>query len=228
VARTVTLANLRTWARRLADVEGDPNITDAELTSLANRHLTEVYDALVDSGPPDYFAASTTVSVVSGTIAYSLPADFRNLVGVYLHESSDERRPIPAMGEQARGRYKAPTASATLTMEYVPAPGTLSADADTFDGVSGWEELIANLMARDVMVKREADPSVVMANIGALQARIQSRSRNRDKGAPKRIVDTDEQMASPFPWGWASSSKVACYRLRAGNIEVYEALMGLP
>ncbi len=227
MSRNVSLLELRTWARELSDTEGDPNITDDELTALANRHLTEVYDRLVDAGPADYFASSTQVSVTSGTIEYALGATFRNLIGVYVRESADERRMLPPMSLAARGNYKAPAASYTVDVEFIPAPGVLEDDGDTFDGVSGWEELIANLMAKDVMTKRESDPSIVLANIGRLEARITARSRSRDKGQPKRIVDLDDARA-PSPWGWTGSSRLACYRLRAGNLELFEPLWSAP
>ena len=228
MARTVTLANLRLWARQLADVEGDPNITDAELTALCNRHLTEVYDALVDAGPPEYYAATTTVATVSGTILYALPADFRTLLEVYAHESATERRHVFPMDAGTRGRFIAPTAAWTLTLEYVPSAPTLAVAGDTFDGVSGWEELIANLVARDVMIKREADPSAVMASIAAQRDRIAMRARNRDRGHPRYTADTDTMAASMFPWGYANNVRIQAYRLRASNIELYESAMGWP
>lgn len=227
MARTVTLLSLRTWARQLADVEGDPNITDAELTSLANRHLCEVYDALVDAGPPDMYASSTTVTTASGTTLYALPADFRNLVELYVAESSTQLRLLHPVGNGQRGRYRAPTGVWTLTLEYIPAPPTLTVDGDTFDGVSGWEELIANLMARDIMVKREQDPSVVLNTIDRLNGRIASRSRNRDRGHPKFASDMDAQNAV-FPYASGTNARVNAYRLRAGNIEIYEPVLGLP
>lgn len=227
MARAVTLANLRTWVRQLSDTENDDNVSDTELTALINRHLTEVYDLLIESAPPEYYASSTTVAVSAGTTAYPLEATFRALDGVYVHESGSERRRIYPMPEGARGRYKAPTASATVTLEFIPAAETLSNGSDTFDGVSGWEELIVVRAARDIMIKREADPSAVMATGAALEARIQSRSKNRDRGQPKRIVDLDDA-ATAFPWGWTNNSQVACYRLRAGNIEFYESIWGLP
>jgi hypothetical protein len=227
VARAVTLAELRSWARQLADVEGDPNITDGELTALANRHLPAVYDMLVDAGPPDYFAATTTLTTNPGQIPYSLPANFLNLAGVYAVEG-DERRPLRAANPGTRGRYKAPQGSTTIEVEYIPAAPVLALDADSFDGVSGWEELIANLMARDVMIKRESDPSAVMATIAGLTGRINAAARNRDRGAPKRVTDTDEAFASSGPWDWPSASNVTTYRLRAGNLELFESQWVLP
>ncbi|MGL4444256.1 MAG: hypothetical protein ACRCU1_11560 [Alsobacter sp.] len=195
---------------------------------MVNRHMTEVYDRLVDAGPADYYAATTTITTTSGIIPYPLEVDFRNLVYVYVRESTDERRPLRDMPNGARGRYKAPTGSWTLDVEYIPVAPTLDDDADTFDGVSGWEELIVNLVARDVMTKRQDDPSVPMSNIMRLESRITQRSRSRDKGAPKRVTDLDEVQATPFPNGWTGSSRLACYRLRAGNLELFEPLWGLP
>lgn len=224
MSRNASLLDMRTWARQLSDTENDPNITDAELTALCNRHLTEVYDRLVDAGPPDYYAATAPLTTANGTIEYALNATFRNLIAIYVRESTDERRFLHEMRPQTRGNYKAPTGEWTCDVEYIPVPTVLEASGDTFDGVSGFEELIANLMARDVMAKRESDPSIVMANIARLETRIVSRSRSRNKGGPKRIVDLDDVNVSPFPYGWTGSSRLACYRLRAGNIELFERL----
>lgn len=223
MARSVTLTNLRAWARQLADVESDPNITDAELTALANRHLTEVYDALVDAGPPEYYAATTTVTTVASTTSYSLPADFRTLLDCFAHETGDERRSVDPMRAGDRARWKAPSGAWTITVEYIPAPGTLVLGGDTFDGVSGWEELIANLMARDVMVKRESDPGVVLNTIDRLSGRIAKRARNRDRGHPRYVTDLDDQHRAGA-WGATRNVRVGAYRLRAGNIEFYEPI----
>lgn len=225
MARTSTLLELRTWARQLADVENDPNITDAELTALANRHLTEVYDALVDAGPPEYFASSTTITTVSGTSVYALPADFRAMLDAYAQESSTELRRLFAMRSGERSMYRNPTGAWTVTLEYIPTAPTLAADGDTFDGVSGWEELIALLMARDVMIKRESDPSLIMVSIDAMRARIAMRSRNRDRGGPRFTSDMDSQGSALFPY--ANNVRVTTYRLRGDNIELYEPAVGL-
>lgn len=227
MARATTLTNLRTWIRQLTDTEDDDNVSDDELTALVNRHLAEVYDLLVDASPPDYFASSTQVDVESGVTTYPIQADFRALVGVYVHESTDERRLLLPMGEMTRGRYKAPTQDGTLTVEYIPAAPILTSGAQSFDGISGWEELIVARAAVDVMTKRESDPSAALAKAQMLEARIKLRARNRDRGSPKRIVDLDNVTTSP-DYGWSGGSRLACFRLRAGNLEVFEALTVLP
>lgn len=225
--RNVSLLELRTRAQQLSDTENDVNISTAEWNALANRHIPKVYDMLVDAGPADYYAATTQITTSDGVIEYALPASFRNLVAVYMRESADERRPILAMREATRANYKAPTGSWTLDVEYIPTPPTLEDDGDTFDGVSGWDELIVALMARDVMAKRESDPSVVMSIIASEQARIVARSRKRDRG-PRWVVDLDETTERPFPYYYSNNSRIACYRLRADNLELYEPLWGFP
>lgn len=227
MASTVTLLQLRTRARQLADVEGDPNITDVELTDLANRHVTEVYDALVDAGPPEYYASTTTIATIAGTKLYALPADFRTLLEVYAQESSIDVRLIHPVRNGERGKFRTPTGIWNVEVEYIPGPPVLVNNGDTFDGVSGWDELIANLMARDVMVKREADPSVVINTIDRMNARIAMRARNRDRGHPKYTTDMDEQYGA-FPWSSTTNSRISGYRLRGGNIELYEPSWGLP
>jgi len=227
MADTVTLLQLRTWARQLSDTENDPNISDTELTALANRHRSELRDRLVDAGPADYFASTSQITTAAGTIPYAVPADFRNLVEVYVREDSagQVRRLLP-MPEGTRANYKAPTQVYTVDVEYIAIEAELTTDGSTLDAVSGWAELIANLMARDVMTKRESDPSVVMSNIARLEARITTRSRKRDR-APKRTVDLDDVNADRWPYQRASSA-LACYRLRAGNLELYESFVTYP
>lgn len=228
MSRTATLDTLRTLARRLANVEGDTtNVPDAELTTLANLHYPSVYDELVAAGPPDLYAATTTVTTASGTIQYALPAAFKDLLEVYVVESTDNRRPLYPMPHGARGRFKAPAGTYTVSVDYVPAATVLSAAGDTVDGVSGHEEMIAALMARDVMVKRQADPSIVLAIIERGHVRIRQMAKNRDRGQPKRIVDLDDAVPV-WPWDYAATSRLGCYRLRADNIELYEPHTGLP
>ncbi len=228
MARTVTLLEWRTWARQLSDTENDPNVTDDELTALANRHIPAVYDALIEAGPPDFYASSTTITTSAAQITYPLEVDFRALLEVHVVESSVHRRPLRPMGSGQRGRHQAPTGAWDVEVDYIPAAPVLVDDGDTFDGVSGFEELVANMMARDVMIKRESDPSAVMSTIAMLEARVRTRSKNRDRGNPRRVTDLDEVYANEWPYAYGSSSRLSCYRLRAGNIEFYESAWVLP
>jgi hypothetical protein len=224
MAREVELGALKERARFLSDTVNDVTITEEALRASANLHVCAVYDKLV-AADEDYYAATFQITTTPGVIQYAVPAEFRNLTHVYVRETADERReilPMPAMG---RGQFKAPSGSWTLDVEIIPVPNVLEDDGDTFDGVSGWEELIAALMARDIMTSRESDPSVPMAIIAMMEPRITARARARDRGG-KRVTDMDEAYGHPYDYYWGRNSKLACYRLRAGNLELYESLWG--
>lgn len=225
MSRVATLLDLKTRARNLADVENDENISDALLTSLANRHLCKVYDALIDASPPDYYAASATLSVNAGNSLYALPVSFRSLLGVFVQRNATgglrTLRPMPA---GSRSSYSNPTGGSTVTLEFIPTPPTLVSDGDTFDGVSGFEELVALMMARDVMVKRQDDPSVLMSNIEEEKNRILIRSRHRDRSGPKRITYLGDERANGV--SFFGGAQLACYRLRGDTIEFFESTGG--
>jgi len=222
-----TLLEYRTRARELSNTVNDGNVTDTWLDSLANLHLSKVYDRLVDAGPPDLYASTTQFTTDANVAENALSITFRNLTGVWVVESDGRCRPIAPMPLGALGNYKAPTAAATIRLEYIPTPPVLEDDADTFDGVSGWDDLISNHMALDVMTKQQTDPSEVRNNIAREEQRITIRSKGRDRG-PKFIADLDEVATWQWPYGWSGGSRISVYRLRGGNIELYEPFWGYP
>lgn len=226
MAAAVSLLELRTRARQLSDTEGNPNVTDAELTALANRHASDLWDRLVDAGPADYAASTTQITTDVDVIPYPLPEDFRNLVEVYVREgTTGQVRRLRPMPEGTRARYRAPQDEYTVDIEYIPTCTVLESDGDTLDGVSGWDELIVNLMARDVQIKRDGPTADVLNNIARLDARVTQRARKRDRG-PKFIVDADDAYAENPDY--ITTARLACYRLRAGNLELYEHLSYAP
>ncbi len=78
-----TLAQLRTRAKRLADMENSGFVADAEWLDYINEGLSELHDILVMASD-EYFLSSTTINIVSGTSAYALPSDFYKVRGVDL------------------------------------------------------------------------------------------------------------------------------------------------
>jgi hypothetical protein len=219
--RTVTRSQLKTRARQLANVENDPNITDSEMNELVNLHLPSVYELCLLAGPSDYYAASASFNVTVGISAYALPADFRALTEVMLVENADWRRPLEPLRPRRRGGFKAPSATATVEIEYLPSCPVMALDSDTFDGVDGWDELISAKIARDIIAKRKSDPSLVLAIIAETEKRIRSLSTSRDKFGGKQITDVETDAL------WPRSVRIDAYRLRAGNIEFFESVYGM-
>lgn len=75
---------------------------------------------------------------------------------------------------------------------YVPRLALLTADGDTVDAVSGWEEYVIVDAAIKALVKEESDPSALMAAKAGLVQRIEAAAENRDAGQPVRVSDTRE------------------------------------
>ncbi len=198
----------------------DPVFTSTKLNALINLHLPAVYDTLVAAGPADYYSSDATVSVTAGTIQYALPSDFLALVNVFVHEGDDYKRVIDAMPDRARQGFRAPQMAGTITVEYIPTCPVLDDDADTFDGVDGWDELVSAKVARDILVEREGDTSVVLGTIAMAEKRIRSYSTSRHRGGSNMLTDVESDICWPY------SVQIDTFRLRASNIEFYTSIWG--
>lgn len=96
-----------------------------------------------------------------------------------------------------------PQAGLVLQLWYIPEPGNLVNDTDTFEGVSGWEEYVIIDAAIKALTKEESDISVLGAQKAAMEARLTAMAEDRDAGAPARVADTRSHMGSPYgdPFG---------------------------
>jgi hypothetical protein len=85
MARTCTLAQLRTRSLQRADHENDNFIPPAEANDMVNQSLTALYDLLVRSSK-DYYVSPTpfTITILTSVDSYALPTDFYKLRGVDL------------------------------------------------------------------------------------------------------------------------------------------------
>jgi len=221
MARTKTLANLRTEAYERADVR-DSYIPEAEMNRLINASLAELYDLLV-SVNQDWYLSSDDITVVSGTATYALPADFWRAVGVD-YQSSNTWYPMLRFNWAERNQYQDGATSRSLTryrvsggnlrlrptpdwggtvrLWYIPAPDTLTLDADTFDGVAGWEEYAIADVVIKIRSKREEDATLEVAQKKALFARIKASAATRDSGNPDRVRDVAAELIGTDLGGW--------------------------
>jgi hypothetical protein len=104
MARTVSLAQLRTDARLYADQRpGGANafITDTELNRLINLKLAELYDALVSARGEDYYSKTTPLpgagprQTTAGASDYALPDDFFQLISVKIAWGASDWEEVP-------------------------------------------------------------------------------------------------------------------------------------
>ena len=224
----VTLGNLRDQLRLRIDRVNSNFFTDSELNTYLNDSYKELYDILIQKFGDDYYVAAPVSITTDGTNdTYALASDFYKLLGVDISFNTGNANTWVTLKQFMFGernfyklpnvqglygltnlRYRlrdnklwfvpVPQASQSLRYFYIPRPTELDDDADTVDGVSGWEEYIICDAAIKCMVKEESDPMAFAAQKQAMLTRIESAAENRNAGEPQRVTDV---MQDFWPYG---------------------------
>lgn len=224
MARTVTLAQLRTDARLYADQRvhtpgASTFVTDTELTRLLNLQLAELHELFIAARGDDYVGtvAEDTIAIGGGVARYSLPVDFFQLLSATLrwgatdheelralssHPEADQYRVVgwgshTPKGYRLRGGqieiYPAPTSSVDLVLQYAPVFTDLAADGDTYDGVNGWEKLVALGAAIEMRTIEGRDLGRLPALFDAQRERIETMVEERQAADPFQIRDVGRE-----------------------------------
>ena len=83
-----------------------------------------------------------------------------------------------------------PTSSGeTYEHRYVPVAPSLTSDADTLDGVNGWEQWIVHDVAARMLIKEESDESRVRAKQDRIERNIVAAMEQRIWGDSNRVTD---------------------------------------
>ncbi len=223
MAKSVTLTQLRADCRLWADLReesgNDQFISATELDRLINLSLASFYDLLVAARGHEYYQDEDTIAVVSGTSRYNLPATFYELLSLTLEWSSTDHEVVvpyerineravlnnySTWGNGARKAYRlrgaqiellpTPTSSVTGRLQFVPVYTTLTNPSDTFDGVNGWERLIAYDVAIQIRVMQELG----FADLDSLRQRELERIENL---AAQRAAEGPPVVANVHPEG---------------------------
>lgn len=215
MARAVSLQSMREAARQRANMENSQFVTDVELNAYLNAGLTELYDLLVGARGQDYYFNSVTIPLVSNQTDYVITnyaPDFYDLLGIDLFvngrfitlgrfEFAERNRfqnpTILSLGAPMvyniignKIRFlPPPSGQYQVTLNYIPAPPTLVNNADTFDGVAGWEEYAISHAVMLMLTKQESDPSVAVMMKQSLKQRIEAMAAARNQAQPARISD---------------------------------------
>lgn len=217
MADTRTLAQLRQEVRQRADMEDSEFVSDSELNLYIAESYKELYDLLVKANE-DYFTISTTATLSGSDDEISLPADFYKLRGVdYAIDANQDKyitlRRYNFNERNLRDRainniyygidqlryhltknklqlVPSGRAGGNYRIWYIPAPNTLSDDADTADGVSGWLEYVVVDACIKALAKEESSTTMFEKQKMDMRERIEKMSVNRDAGAPITVGDT--------------------------------------
>jgi hypothetical protein len=221
---TITLANLRSRTRQRANMENSTFVTDAEFNIYINYSINFLKDILISKVGNDYFASSVNFTLVNGTEAYSLPADFYKILYVEIlgddtyyykmrrfeiSEKNYGASPINYYIPDIRYRLRADSITftpqnliggRTVRLTYVPVPVALSADSDTMNGLNGWDEYVVLMSARKALVKEEQDVSQIDQELMMLNQKIEAMADNRDESNPMRVSDNTSYYADGWSW----------------------------
>lgn len=229
MARTVTLLQLRTAARLYADERPATTtgfITDAELTAIVNAELCALYDLLVQARGATYYVKQQVANFTPGTGSYAWPSDFYEVFQLQINWGTRNIETIPRMTQlDGTALYNGATwgqwgpkcyviggltgfvvapipATATqYLLYYVPTCTALSADGDTFDGINGWDELVALMAAVKMRVLQDAPSEELAALASAARQRIAEMANDRDVLHAEYVQDVAPEQMWNAPWG---------------------------
>jgi len=222
---SITLLELRTQARQLADMVDNNFVGDTELTNYVNFAVAELHDILVQTGA-DYFLSETTSSTVSGQSDYALPADFYKIRGVDAKLNGQNWLNLRPFNFNERNRYEdfgawtllgiasvryrvmgtnikftpIPDSNIDYRLYYVPVATKLSADTDTLNDVNQYSDIVIISAAIKMLLKEESDVSMLAAEKQRLIQKIEQDAKERDMAQPESISDIHAENNEPYYW----------------------------
>ena len=210
---TFTESDLRTRARRRADMENSTFVSDAEIQDYLNSSISELHDFMVKSYE-DYFVSEQTYNAPIATGGANLPDDFYKALGVDYNSggitstlraySFTERNvyntPYAAIDRLAEPMYKVegskikliPTnsQSGTITLFYVPLPTQFSTTVTEIETIiPGYEEYVVIATAIRMLMKEESDTRQLELEKNQLALRIIRALSPRDTSGSFAIRD---------------------------------------
>lgn len=219
MARTRQLQEIRADAYKLADEESNTSrFPTSEVDRYVNEGIAYVWDLLIQVLGRSYCEKATPQDIPSTTSkSYSLSTDFYKIVSVRLIDGSNsfnfepfedteeaylEDTVLSPSGNpafyQVRGTtpavlyvLPAPTAGKVIRVRYVPYATELASPTATFDGINGYEKLVAIYAAIQMATKNvDGDCLASLDRLWALEEkRVRRSAKNRDLTHPPRIQD---------------------------------------
>jgi len=210
---TYTEADLRTRARRRADMENSTFVTDSEIQDYLNSSMSELHDMMVKSYE-DYFVSEQTYTAPLATGGANLPDDFYKALGVD-YDSGGITSTLKAYSFTERNIYNTPYAvidrlaepmykiegtkiklipgnsqSGTITLYYVPQATQFSGTVTEVENViPGYEEYIVVATAIRMLMKEESDTTALELEKQQLGRRIIRAISPRDASGSHAIRD---------------------------------------
>lgn len=219
MARSWTLAQLRTQVQRRGRFENSASVTSTLIDEFINEGIAELWDLMVQRWA-DYYVSIGTLAVTANQDGITLPASFYKLRKLEIVDSSspsgyrrlrphdlDAAHAFSSLSGDKAYRYRLqgaalylapiPAVAETLRLYYVPAATVLAADGDTFDGINGYEQLAVQLALKRCYDGLNMPVSGTDGEITRLTARIRTAADGRDADEPFSLAARGPQNE---PW----------------------------
>ena len=195
-----TLATIRTDARSKSDTVDSGRPSDAQFLVWINDGIATLHDILIKQNP-DRYTTSTTINSTSGTLEYSLPADFYKLRGVERQISTTNYERVRRFNWTERNdggiRYRQRGTSlrftdidgSTYRIWYIPTATVLEVDGDEYNEPNRYEEYVSTYAARMALIQEESDTSDITTELARLERRILEAAADEDVEEPDSISD---------------------------------------
>jgi len=223
---SITLLELRTRARQMADMEASEFVTDSELNNYINFAAAELHDILVSTYGSEYFLESTTGNTVTGQQAYDLPSDFYKLRGADAKLNGQDFVNLRPFNFNERNRYEdfgswtlmgianvryrimgssirftpTPDANIEYRIWYIPKATQLVDDTDTLDDINQYSDFVVLTAAMKMLVKEESDVSLLASERNRILERIKDDAQNRDAAQPESVSDIYAENNEYYYW----------------------------
>lgn len=217
---SITLLQLRTQSRQMADMEDNEFVSDNEINNYINFAIAELHDILVASYGEDYFLQSTQGTTTNQQPDYALPADFYKLRGVDVKLNASDWININKFNFNERNRYEdfgawtllgisniryrimgsnikftpAPDGSTEYRIWYIPLATKLTDDADILNDINQYSDYVIISAAMKMLSKEESDVSILMSERNRIIKRIEESAANRDASEPEAISDIQAEI----------------------------------
>lgn len=214
MAKLVSLATLRADTKTLANMRSTAFMTDAEVDRIINQARTELYDLLVELRGHEYFEEPITLSTTRGSAIVAFPSDFFEIITVIANwgaQQLEEIESLDHLGDQVdyrnwnewaqwspkawrcRGQllefFPTPSAATQLEIRYVPVCRDLVGDADTMDGINGWDRLVSAKAAVEILGLQNLPASNAERVYAAARQRIEALASERAAANAPSIRD---------------------------------------
>lgn len=228
MARSVTVQQIVDQVQILCQDPGHALATEAQYVGFISDEYSQLYAAYVEA-EPDRFRTEATITGVTGTSAYALPADWYSTIGVD-YVSGSVRKQLKRLLEVDRNQYyvsggdpdayrviatnvvlyPTPITGQSFTHIYLPTAPALASVATSIDLRIGHERYLQFCVARILLTTEESYDGRWDEEIARTKMELKQQANERyfrDLALMRPAFEGRQGRAYPFAWPYGNWSR---------------------